>query len=220
MKKFILLIISLLTVTLFATAQEQSTTKMRDVIEEGPIYAHEPETTQQQNKEAFYILLNSNIEYAQLGGGFIFKTTNMKPLFILNFKVSSDNLYRNFEVKTPQAYNSSRPFDVNEIIVTGSFLFNLTENISYWLGAGIFTGQMVQPKSLKENTWQPVDQSVGVHPVATCGVMLGKQRVKLLLGYDVAFVKPENYPTNQLNTKAPAKLTSATIGIAFKLGNT
>jgi hypothetical protein len=219
MKKFILLIFSLFTVTLFATPQEQTTIKMRDVLKEGPIYTHEPDTIQQRNKEAFYILLNSNIEYAQLGGGFIFKTTNMNSLFIFNFKASSDLLYRKLEVQTPQVYNFSRPFDVNEIIVTGSFLFNLTENISYWLGAGIFTGQTVQPKSLKENTWHPVDRSVGVHPVATWGIVLGKQSIKLLFGYDVAFVNPENYPTNQLNTKAPAKLSSATIGIAFKLGN-
>ena len=168
------------------------------------------------SQKDFYLMLNSNIEYAPIGAGIIFSDRPGIQYFA-NLKFSEDYFNRELSTSNEQEFTESRPTDVNETIITAGIFKNITAGFDLVFGAGILTGKFYQPHYTNDKLWYPVDKSPAMSPVLTWGLAYNINRFKLLFGYEVAFVKPENYPVAILNQNSIGRLTSATIGIAFNL---
>jgi hypothetical protein len=174
-------------------------------------------------QKKFYFTFNSNIEYAPFGFGFITSPTDTKPGYFFTVKFSEDHFTRNVNNRWDESKENI--FDVDEVIITAGVNKNIIENIDFNLGVGFLSGNIYSIIASKIQTssdgfiWTKSTKQPPFFPVLTWGLSFNKGRIKLLMGYDVAFVKPDKYPVVLLNSRSVARLTGVTLGLGIGFGN-
>lgn len=222
MKKNIIQLIFLIFIFLNVNAQEHdSTIIMRNVLKDGPLIT--TPVFNNATKNNYYFTINSNIEYAPLGIGFISEKINSGKGYFIQIKLSEDWITRNTS-KNVTEYSDYEPFDMNEAFFTAGLIRRIKNNNSYYLGIGYLSGVYFQlsdsQKSLFNPSWNEVTKKSSFSPVITGGFIYNKDKIKFILGYDIALVKPDNYPTTVLNTNSVARLTSLVVGIGYNFFST
>ena len=221
MKRIFLLLFSVF-IVFFTAAQEEREIKLRDVIKEGPVNkqpSFEDEESAQNNnlKSKTYFTLVSNIEYAPIGIGILKSANYGRPGYFFTLKISEDFITRD---KEPDLRSSSSYiFDVDEIFITGGVNTKLYETVDFNIGLGFMWGfpwdASTKISEGNKIIWTNSSKSPDLSFVLTGGFSFNINSIKLLIGYDVAFVKSDDYPVYILNDNSAARLSSLTFGIGF-----
>ena len=194
---------------------------------------NDEEPKELQSPDKFTLFLESNINYAPIGVKLMIQEDNNFGAY-LTVKISEDYFFRNVtkvnDVAKAEQYSSA--FDINELIVCGGAVFNITNNIDVYTGVGILTGSKyvldyyytdVNPTTKidlvrREGTeWVKTDKS-SLMPMLSFGIILTKDRFKFSFGNETAFAKDDDYPVGYLNEKSFARLSSFTFGIGYTFG--
>lgn len=222
MKKFYFLTI-ILTAFMFFPTRAQSDIQLRNVLKEGPVIEktvfEEPEMKEKtkESRRAYFTLV-SNINYAPFGVGIIINPSTTKSGYFFQLKFSEDFFFRNY--RDNLAASETGIFDVNEFFMTGGSSKYITKEIQFNIGGGVMIGVPLDAGSgtvgKKEGiTWVPSPRDASVAPVLSTGISLNLNKTKIILGYEVAFVKPERYPVQLLNNRSFSRLSSFVIGIGI-----
>jgi|GEM_PF-2607347 len=182
-------------------------------------------------QEKITLLVESNIEYAPIGLKLMIQPIDNKMGGYLTVKISEDIFFRDVNKgKSAIDFNEDAvTVDINEVIIGGGIVLNISDNIDFYGGVGIMTGTKFMLNYYSRNIgttknpiyeWNSSDywtktNSTMLMPMASFGVVLTKNRLKFSIGNETAFTKDAHFMSSKLNQKSFARLSSFTFGIGY-----